>query len=40
MRPTRREVLTGGLALALLATAGHRAAAAPKPEIIVYKSPT
>jgi hypothetical protein len=40
MRTTRRELLAGGLALAICAAAGRPAAAASKPAITVHKSPT
>lgn len=39
MRPTRRQVLIGGLFLAT-STVGGRQAAAAKPTITVHKSPT
>jgi hypothetical protein len=38
MRATRRDLLAGGLALAMTATSRHAAAA--KPAIAVHKSPT
>ncbi len=40
MQATRREVMTGSVALALMAAAGRTAAAASRPEVTVHKSPT
>ena len=39
MRATRRDLLAGGLVLAMIAVTGRRAAGA-KPAITVHKSPT
>ena len=40
MWATRRELLAGGLALAMSAASGRHAASASKPTITVHKSPT
>jgi hypothetical protein len=39
MQATRREFMTGGVALTMMAAAGHPSAAS-RPEITVHKSPT